>query len=70
MGSDGKPLTGAKVGYLVTNPSGKKQKAMTMEMKGGYGADVELVEKGTYTITVKVVKDGSQIVDKFTHEVE
>ncbi|PLX46495.1 MAG: hypothetical protein C0609_00445, partial [Deltaproteobacteria bacterium] len=66
----GKPLTGSKTGYLVTSPSGAQQKAMAMEMKGGYGADVDLTEKGTYKVTVKIVKGDTQIVDNFDYDVK
>ncbi|PLX39745.1 MAG: hypothetical protein C0608_11245 [Deltaproteobacteria bacterium] len=66
----GNPLTGSKTGYLVTSPSGAKQKAMAMEMKGGYGADVDFSEKGTYKVTVKIVKGDTQIVDNFDYDVK
>ncbi len=67
---DGKPLGGAKVGYQIEGPDGAKQQAMAMEMKGGYGADVELGKKGVYKIKMKAAKGDTKILDSFDYEVK
>ena len=66
----GKVLAGGKVGYLVTGPDGAKQQTMTMEMTGGYGADVDFSKKGKYEIKVKMVREGGQLTDTFSYEVK
>ena len=64
----GQPVAHGKVGYLVTGPDGE-QKAMTMPMSGGYGADVDFEPVGTYTVKTKVVApDGKKLMDEFTYE--
>ena len=69
MGPDGKMIEDAKAGYLVTGPGGE-QKAMGMAMTGGYGADLELSEKGSYTIKTKVQAGDVTLKDSFTYEVK
>jgi hypothetical protein len=69
-GQDGKNATGGKVGFLVVGPDGSKQKAMAMEMNGGYGADIDLKAKGKYTVKVKGVFNGEAVMDGFTYEVK
>jgi len=68
--SKGEPLAGATVGYLVSNPDGAKQKLMAMGMGGGYGADVDLQAKGSYTIKTKVVMGETRLSDEFTYEMK
>ena len=70
VGPDGKPVEDAKVGYKVEGPGKTEQKVMTMGMKGGYGADVDLKEKGTYEIKAKAVVGGKSLVDEFKYEVK
>jgi hypothetical protein len=60
----------AKVGYLVEGPHGSTQKAMTMAMAGGFGADVDLSKKGIYAIKTKAVADDAKLIDSFTHTVQ
>lgn len=67
---DGKPITGAKVGFMVTKAGSADQKVMAMEMEGGYGADVDMKAKGKYEIKTKVVKEKAVINDSFTYEVK
>ena len=67
--SDGNPLKDAKVGYLVVNPDGTNQKLMCMHMKGGFGADINLTQKGTYTIKTKAVSGDTKIMDQFSYKV-
>lgn len=67
---DGKMIEDAKVGYLVVDPAGAKQKAMAMGMKGGLGADVEMKAKGEYTVNVKIVAGDAKVIDKITYEVK
>jgi hypothetical protein len=69
VGPDGKPVEDAKVGYLVEGPSGE-QKAMTMGLKGGFGADVDFKAKGTYEIKTKAVIADKSLVDEFKYEVK
>ena len=66
--ADGNNVTDAKVGYLVINPDGTKQKVMCMAMKGGFGADISLKQKGAYTIKTKAVSGDKRIMDTFRHE--
>ncbi len=60
----------AKTGFLVIGPDGTKQKAMAMGMGGGYGADINLMEKGAYTIKTKVVAGSKKLSDSFEHIVK
>ena len=69
-GASGKEVSGAKVGFQVTRPDGGEQKTLTMAMGGGYGADVNLKAKGTYTIRTKFVDGARTVNDTFTHEVK
>lgn len=67
-GADGKAMMDAKVGYLIVGPDGAKQQVMTMEMTGGYGADVDFSKKGKYAVKVKMVKGSDKFVDDWTYE--
>jgi len=67
--ADGNPVDDAKVGYLVVNPDGTKQKLMSMYMKGGFGSDISLMQKGTYTIKTKALSGDKKIMDQFAYEV-
>ncbi|GAB6143077.1 hypothetical protein [Desulfocicer niacini] len=67
---EGAAVTNAMVGYLVRNPDGTLQKAMTMAMSGGYGADVDLSQVGIYTIKVKALVDKNKLVDEFQYEIK
>lgn len=69
VGADGKDVSGAKVGFQLTQPGGGEQKTLTMAM-GGYGADVNLKAKGVYTIKTKFVAGAKTGVDSFTYEVK
>ena len=72
-GPDGRAVTDAKVGFKVQGPAGAQvpeQRVMCMAMSGGFGADVELGTKGTYSIKAKVVAGDTKLVDAFTYEVE
>jgi len=70
VGADGKAVTDAKVGYMVTGPDSEVAKTMAMAMIGGYGADVDYKVKGAYEIKLKAVAGETQLVDKFTYEVK
>jgi len=70
VGTDSKPISGAKVGYLITGPGEAKQQVMTMAMGDGYGADVDLKAKGKYEIKTKLVKGETTVVDTFQYEVK
>ncbi len=65
--SDSKPVKDARVGYLVTNAAGTKEKAMAMLMGDGYGSDVTLDKPGDYSIKVKAVAGGKKIIDEFVY---
>ena len=67
--ADGNQVKDAKVGYLVVNPDGTNQKLMTMHMKGGFGSDINLKQKGTYTIKTKALSGNTKIMDQFSYKV-
>jgi len=67
---DRKPATGGKAGYLVVQPDKVEVKAMAMLMEGGFGADVDLLLKGDYTITTKIVLGDTTLVDEFVYAVK
>ncbi len=64
------PVASAKVGYLIEGPDGKKARAMTMAMGGGFGADINLNQKGKYSIKTKIVDGDKRLVDEFNHMVK
>jgi hypothetical protein len=70
INADDKSVKNAKVGYLVVNPDGTKQKLMCMHMKGGFGADISLKQMGTYTIKTKALAGNKKIMDEFTYEIK
>ena len=67
---DRKPLTGGKAGYLVVQPDKVEVKAMAMLMEGGFGADLDLLVKGDYKITTKIVLGETTLVDEFVYTVK
>jgi len=68
---DRKPITAGQAGYLVVQPDKTEVKAMTMLMEGGFGADLDLVMKGAYKITAKIVlADKTTLVDEFVYTVK
>lgn len=67
---DRKPVAGGKAGYLVVQPDKTEVKAMAMLMEGGFGADVDLVAKGDYKITTKIVLGDTTLVDEFVYTVK
>jgi len=67
---DRKPATGGKAGYLVVQPDKVEVKAMAMLMEGGFGADVDLLLKGDYKITTKIVLGDTTLVDEFVYAVK
>jgi len=60
----GKKIADGRVGYMLIDKDGMKQKTMTMAMSGGYGADVEL-QAGTYKVMTKALVSGNKIVNSF-----
>jgi len=66
---NGKAVLNGKVGFLVKGPDGAKQKAMTMGMKGAYGADMDFGQKGVYSIKTKAVVGEKKLFDQFDYEV-
>lgn len=67
---DGQLLDQAKVGYLVVDPDGAKQRQMGVEMQGGFGADLHMGAKGAYSVTTKAVADGKTLMHRFTYEMK
>lgn len=67
---DRKPIAGGKAGFQVIQPDKTKVQAMTMLMEGGFGADVDLVAKGDYKITAKIVLGDTTLVDEFVYTVK
>ncbi|MBU1171906.1 MAG: hypothetical protein KKD44_20320 [Proteobacteria bacterium] len=63
------PVKG-QAGYMVTGPDGKTQKAMCMAMGDGFGADISMMNPGTYTIKTKVTADGKNLTDEFTYDLK
>ena len=70
MDPDGLAVEEAKLGYLVEGPDGAKQKLMTMGMQGAYGANVNLKNKGMYTVKTKFLVGDKKLLDKFSYEVK
>jgi len=70
MDPDGRPVEGAKLGYLVEGPDGAKQKLMAMGMQGAFGANANFKTKGTYTVKTKFLAGDKKLLDKFSYEVK
>jgi hypothetical protein len=68
MDKNHKPVHKGKVGFLITNKEGIKQKAMGMNMSGGFGTTVDMKGKGVYAIATKVVMGEVKLMDKFEYE--
>ncbi len=66
----GDTVAADKVGFLITGPDGKDQKAMTMGMSGGYGSDIKLAEPGDYTVKTKAIVGEQKIIDSFTYTIK
>ena len=66
QGGDGKTISSAKVGFKITAPDGSVQTTLTMEMQGGYGADVVMPANGTYIVKTKAVLGEKTVTDEFT----
>ena len=69
-GDDGKDLSGGKVGFILTGPDKAEQKTLTMEMDGGYGADVALKAPGSYAVKTKAVFGDHTAADDFSYTVK
>ena len=67
-GSD--DLKNAKVGFVITDPDGKKNKVMAMGMNTGFGADVNMMKKGEYKIKVKFILGEEKLLDEFTYHIK
>jgi hypothetical protein len=68
MDKDHKPVTEAKVGFLIKNDAGETQKIMAMYMSKGFGITADMKAKGVYEITLKAVIGDFTLMDRFTHE--
>ncbi|AOY59425.1 conserved uncharacterized protein [Desulfococcus multivorans] len=65
---DGNAVENARVGYLIRGPGNSEQRVMCMGMGAGYGADVNLAEKGAYTVNTKAVVGDKTLLDSFEYE--
>ena len=70
MDKNHKPVAKGKVGFIIKNNEGKKQKAMAMFMSNGFGITADMKEKGVYAITTKAVFGKVKIMDNFNHEIK
>lgn len=70
MDKDHKPVTDAKVGFLIKNAAGDTQKIMAMYMSKGFGITADMKEKGVYEVAVKAVVDDVTLMDRFSHEMK
>ena len=66
---DQKPVS-AKVGFILTDPSGHEFKTLTMGMSGGYGADLVLKTPGVYRIKTKAVIGDKALMDVLDYSVK
>lgn len=66
----GKPVTDARLGFLIRGPGDQEQRTMAAFMEGGYGADVDLKAPGSYVITARVVAGEKNLVDTFEYAVK
>ena len=58
----------SKVGFVVTDPDGNKEKVMAMKMGSGFGADITMMKKGEYKIKVKFMFGEEKLMDEFTYQ--
>ncbi len=66
----GAKITDAKVKFKIFAPNGDESQAMAMLMNGGYGADVNMSEKGKYGIACMVkIGDKKELV-KFNYVIK
>lgn len=70
VAADGKAVATGKAGFQVVQPDQVKIQAMAMLMEGGFGADLDLVAKGNYTITTKITFGDTTLVDEFVYTVK
>ena len=66
----GNSIEQPRVGFLVEDPDGETQKVMAMAMSGGFGADLDLSQKGDYTIKSKAVFGDVKLIDEFKYTPE
>jgi len=64
----GVDLENSRVGFVVTDPDGKKEKVMAMKMGSGFGADVTMMKEGKYRIKVKYLFGEERVMDEFTYQ--
>jgi hypothetical protein len=69
MDKDNEPVLKGKVGFLIKNSDGKKQKAMGMYMSKGFGTTADMKGKGVYAITAKVIVGDVKLMDSFEYEI-
>ncbi len=64
------PVIKGKVGFLIKNSEGDKQRVMAMYMSKGFGITADLKKRGIYTITTKAVFGEIKLMDSFTYEIK
>ncbi|HKL01966.1 MAG TPA: hypothetical protein VJ943_17070 [Desulfotignum sp.] len=68
MDKDHKPVTDAKVGFLINGGDKGTQKIMAMYMGQGFGITADMQAKGGYEIALKAVIGDVTLMDRFSHE--
>lgn len=63
-------MAAATVGFQITAPDGSTQKTPTMQMDGGYGADVVLPAKGSYRVKTEIDLGTVILNDEFGHDLK
>lgn len=70
MDKNHEPVLKGKIGFLIANQDGEKQKAMGMYMSKGFGTTADMKEKGVYAITTKALVGNVKLMDKFDYEIK
>ena len=69
MDKDHPPVLKGKVGFMIKDTEGNKQKAMGMFMSKGFGTTADMKKKAVYTILTKVVLEGKTLKDSFNYKI-
>ena len=70
MDKNHKLILKGEVGFLIKDPEGNSQKIMGIYMDRGFGATVDMKNKGIYTIKAKAIIGDRELLDKFEYEME
>lgn len=63
------PVLTGKVGFLIKDSQGNRQKYMGMMMNDGFGTTADMKEKGVYKIMTKVVLADKQFMNSFEYKI-